>query len=70
MSNVTELPPHENMSVNQVLDHIKRKDLKKVFIIGIDENDKLFTRSAELNFSEAVYFLELAKFSMLEHSNE
>jgi len=36
MSKVTELPPHENMSVNQVLDHTKRKDLKKVFIIGID----------------------------------
>jgi Cdc6-like AAA superfamily ATPase len=70
MSNVTELPPHENMSVNQVLDHIKRKDLKKVFIIGIDENDKLITRASKMNFSEVVYFLELAKFSMLEHSNE
>jgi hypothetical protein len=36
MSNVTELPPHENMSVNQALDIIKRKDLKKVLVIGID----------------------------------
>jgi len=70
MSNITELPPHENMSVNQVLDHIKRKDLRKVFIIGIDENDKLITRSSKMNFSEVVYFLELAKFSLLEHSNE
>ena len=70
MSKVIELPPHENMSVNQVLDHIKRKDFKKVFIIGIDEDDKLITRSSKINFAEAIYFLELAKFSLLEHSDE
>lgn len=70
MSNITELPPYENMSVNQVLGHIKRKDLKKVFIIGIDEDDKLITLASKMNFSEVVYFLELAKFSLLEHSNE
>jgi hypothetical protein len=70
MNKVTELPPSENMNVNQVLDHIKRKDLKKVFIIGIDEDDKLITRSSKMNFAEVVYFLELAKFSLLEHSNE
>lgn len=70
MSNVTELPPHENMSVNQALEHCKRKNLKKVFIIGIDDDDKLITRASRMNFAEVVYFLELAKFSMLEHSNE
>ena len=70
MSNVTELPPHENMSVNQVLDHCKRKDLKKVFIIGIDDDDKLITRASKMTFSEVVYFLELAKFSMLGHGDE
>jgi Cdc6-like AAA superfamily ATPase len=70
MSNVTELPPHENMSVNQVLDHIKRKDLKKVFIIGIDENDKLITRASKMTISEAVYLFELAKYTLLEHSND
>lgn len=70
MSNVTELPPHENMSVNQVLDHCKRKDLKKVFIIGIDEDDKLITRASNMNFSEVVYYLELAKFILLGHIKE
>jgi Cdc6-like AAA superfamily ATPase len=70
MSNITELPPHENMSVNQVLDHIKRKDLKKVFIIGIDEYDKLITRSSKMTISEAVYFLELAKYGLMEVGNE
>lgn len=70
MSNVTELPPHENMSVNQVLDHCKRKDLKKVFIIGIDEDDKLITRASNMNFSEVVYYLELAKFILLGHIHE
>jgi hypothetical protein len=58
------------MNVSQVLDHVKRKNLKKVFIIGIDEDDKLITRSSKMNFAEVVYFLELAKFSLLEHSNE
>lgn len=70
MSNITELPPHENMSVNQVLDHIKRKDLKKVFIIGIDDDDKLITRSSKMTISEAVYFLELAKYGLMEVGNE
>ena len=70
MSNITELPPHENMSVNQVLDHIKRKDLKKVFIIGIDEYDKLITRASKMTISEAVYFLELAKYGLMEVGNE
>tara|TARA_R110000868_G_scaffold404651_1_gene683041 strand:- start:768 stop:980 length:213 start_codon:yes stop_codon:yes gene_type:complete len=70
MSNITELPPHENMSVNQVLDHIKRKDLKKVLVIGIDEDDKLITRSSKMTISEAVYFLELAKYGLMENSNE
>ena len=70
MSNITELPPHENMSVNQVLDHIKRKDLKKVFIIGIDEDDKLITRASKMTISDAVYFLELAKYGLMENSNE
>ena len=70
MSKVTELPPHENMSVNQVLDHIKRKDLKKVLIIGIDQEDKLITRSSKMNISEAVYCLELAKHNLLELGNE
>ena len=70
MSNITELPPHENMSVNQVLDHIKRKDLKKVFIIGIDDDDKLITRASKMAISEAVYFLELAKYGLMENSNE
>jgi hypothetical protein len=70
MNKVTELPPSENMNVSQVLDHVKRKNLKKVFIIGIDEDDKLITRSSKMNFAEVVYFLELAKFSLLEHSNE
>lgn len=65
MSNITELPPHENMSVNQVLDHIKRKDLKKVLVIGIDEDDKLITRSSKMTISEAVYFLELAKYGLI-----
>lgn len=49
MSNVTELPPHENMSVNQVLDHSKRKEFKKVLIIGIDQEDKLLTCSSKMN---------------------
>ena len=66
MSNITELPPHENMSVNQVLDSIKRKDLKKVLVIGIDEYDKLITRSSKMTISEAVYFLELAKYGLME----
>jgi Cdc6-like AAA superfamily ATPase len=70
MSNITELPPHENMSVNQVLDHIKRKDLKKVLVIGIDEYDKLITRSSKMIISEAVYFLELAKYGLMEVGNE
>ena len=70
MSNITELPPHENMSVNQVLDSIKRKDLKKVLVIGIDEYDKLITRSSKMTISEAVYFLELAKYGLMEVSDE
>ena len=70
MSNITELPPHENMSVNQVLDSIKRKDLKKVLVIGIDEYDKLITRSSKMTISEAVYFLELAKYGLMEVGNE
>ena len=70
MSNITELPPHENMSVNQVLDHIKRKSLKKAFIIGIDEEDKLITRASKMTISEAVYFLELAKYGLMEVGNE
>ena len=70
MSNIAELPPHENMSVNQVLDHIKRKDLKKVLVIGIDEDDKLITRSSKMTISEAVYFLELAKYGLMEVGNE
>jgi hypothetical protein len=70
MSKVTELPPFENMNVSQVLDHIKRKDLKKVFIIGIDDDDKLITRSSKMTISDAVYFLELTKFSLLGHSDE
>ena len=70
MSNIAELPPHENMSVIQVLDHIKRKDLKKVFIIGIDDDDKLITRASKMTISEAVYFLELAKYGLMENSNE
>ena len=70
MSNIAELPPHENMSVNQVLDSIKRKDLKKVLVIGIDEYDKLITRSSKMTISEAVYFLELAKYGLMEVGNE
>ena len=70
MSNIAELPPHENMSVNQVLDHIKRKDLKMVLVIGIDEDDKLITRSSKMTISEAVYFLELAKYGLMEVGNE
>ena len=70
MSNIAELPPHENMSVNQVLDHIKRKDLKKVLVIGIDEDDKLITRASKMTISEAVYFLELAKYGLMENTNE
>ena len=70
MSNITELPPHENMSVNQVLDSIKRKDLKKVLVIGIDDDDKLITRASKMTISEAVYFLELAKYGLMENSNE
>ena len=70
MSNITELPPHENMSVNQVLDSIKRKDLKKVLVIGIDDDDKLITRASKMTISEAVYFLELAKYGLMENTNE
>jgi hypothetical protein len=53
-----------------VLDHIKRKDLKKVLVIGIDEDDKLITRSSKMTISEAVYFLELAKYGLMEVGNE
>lgn len=68
--NIIELPVSENMTVEQCLDHVKRKNLKKVLVIGIDENDKLVTRSSKMTFSEAVYFLELAKYGLLEVGNE
>lgn len=64
--NIVELPASDSMTVEQCLDHSKRKDFKKVLIIGIDVNDKLITRSSKMTISEAVYFLELAKYGLLE----
>ena len=63
--NIIELPVSENMTVEQCLDHVKRKTLKQVLVIGIDENNKLITRSSKMVISEAVYLLELAKYGLL-----
>ena len=68
--NIIELPVSENMTVEQCLDHVKRKTLKQVLVIGIDENNKLVTRASKMTISEAVYFLELAKYGLLEVGNE
>lgn len=63
---IIELPASENMTVEQCLDHSKRVGFNKVLIIGVDVNDKLITRSSKMTISEAVYFLELAKYGLLE----
>ena len=68
--NIIELPVSENMTVEQCLDHVKRKNLKQVLVIGINENNKLVTRASKMTISEAVYFLELAKYGLLEVGNE
>jgi hypothetical protein len=68
--NIIELPFSENMTVEQCLDHSKKVGFKKVLVIGIEENDKFITRSSRMTISEAVYFLELAKYSLLEVGNE
>ena len=68
--NIIELPVSENMTVEQCLDHVKRKTLKQVLVIGIDENNKLITRSSKMVISEAVYILELAKYGLLEVGND
>ena len=68
--NIIELPVSENMTVEQCLDHSKKVGFKKVLVIGIDENNKLITRSSRMTISEAVYFLELAKYGLLEVENE
>lgn len=64
--NIVELPASENMTVEQCLDHSKRVGFKKVLIIGVDVNDNLIRRSSKMTISEAVYFLELAKYGLLE----
>ena len=69
-TNLIELHVSENMTVEQCLDHVKRKNLKQVLVVGIDENDKLVTRSSKMTFSEAVYFLELAKYGLLGVGDE
>lgn len=68
--NIIEMPASENMTVEQCLDHSKRIGFKKVLVIGINENDKLITRSSKMTISEAVYFLELAKYGLMEVGNE
>jgi hypothetical protein len=63
---IIEMPASDSMTVEQCLDHSKRKDFKKVLVIGIDENEKLITRSSKMTISEAVYFLELAKYGVIQ----
>lgn len=63
---IIEMPTSDRMTVEQCLDHCKRKDFKKVLVIGIDENDMLIRRSSKMTIAEAVYFLELAKYGVMQ----
>jgi hypothetical protein len=68
--NIIEFPTSGNMTVEQCLDAVSKIALKKVLVIGVDQNNTLITRSSTMSISEAVYLFELAKYTLLEHSND
>ena len=59
--NVFEMGAHDNMSVKEAVEVVKRENLTEVLIIGYNKNDELVIRSSAMSASESLYLLEQAK---------
>ena len=57
-SNVIELGPHENMTVEQALDFVKREQPKEVVVLYVSQNNNFCTVSSGMDRKDALWLIE------------
>lgn len=62
---IIQFPDKKGVSVNQLLEEMKNRNLHTVLILGVDKNDKMILCANDLPAMEVVFLLEKMKLYVL-----
>lgn len=66
LDNLHELPPRDNLTVEEALGDMSRKDLKCILMIGLSPDNEIVIRGSKMQRQEALWLAELLRIHALE----